>query len=134
MLFKRHLIIYIVAILIYLLCVFVTNRYNQQKRAAYTVAVVSLLIFSCLKFLGFFYGISWLYAESFMESYCILLCLVMYIPIVWGGYDYTRYYIHKQKLSEKKSFLLQVSAILLLALGGYIHLFCWPNIYYYVLS
>lgn len=128
----KQLIIYITGMMIYMMCIYLLNKRTKQKGLMYFLSVTSILVFSILKFIGSTYQIRFLGSEIFMNTYFLILCTIMYIPILIGGYQYSKYYIHKNNILSSKSFIIQGLSMLLIAVGAYLYFTWWYIAYYYL--
>ncbi len=110
----KQLLIYIISIIIYLILVYLLNKRTNKKRTMYGISLLSLILFVSLKFFGRKYNIYFLGSDKFINSYLNLMCIIMNIPLLYGGYETINFYINK-KISKKNQALI-IKGILIIVL------------------
>lgn len=128
----KQLLIYIISIIIYLILVYLLNRRTNKKRIMYGISIISLILFASLKFLGRKYNIYFLGSDKFINSYLNLMCIVMNIPILYGGYETINFYVNKKNSKDNKNFIIKSILILLLIFFVYISYTWWGIVYYFL--
>lgn len=128
----KQLLIYIISIIIYLILVYLLNRRTNKKRIMYGISIISLILFVSLKFFGRKYNIYFLGSDKFINSYLNLMCIIMNIPILYGGYETINFYVSK-KISKKNQALI-IKGILIIVLIFFVYIsYTWWGIVYYFL-
>lgn len=128
----KQLLIYIISIIIYLILVYLLNKHTNKKRTMYGISLLSLILFVSLKFLGRKYNIYFLGSEKFINTYLNLMCIIINIPILYGGYETINFYI-KKKISKKNQALI-IKSILIIVLLSLVYIsYTWWGIVYYFL-
>lgn len=127
----KQLLIYILSIIIYLILVYLLNR-RSNKKIMYGISIISLILFVSLKFFGRKYNIYFLGSDKFINSYLNLMCIIMNIPILYGGYETINFYVNK-KISKKNQALI-IKGILIIVLLFLVYIiYTWWGIVYYFL-
>lgn len=121
----KQLTIYIFGMLLYIFVVFLLNRHDKTKKGMNIVAILGVLVFSFLKFYGWFNNIEFLRSVEFINGYLLILCFIMYIPILVSGYRYTDYYIEKKKIKKPAATVLRVVSVTILFILGFLALTWW---------
>lgn len=124
----KQLLIYILSIIIYLILVYLLNR-RSNKKIMYGISIISLILFVSLKFFGRKYNIYFLGSDKFINSYLNLMCIIMNIPILYGGYETINFYVNK-KISKKNQALI-IKGILIIVLLFLVYIiYTWWEIVY----
>lgn len=129
---SKQVILYISSILIYLLCVYLLNRHTKKKKIVYAISFIGITVFTCLKFIGKFKQIDFFFSKIFINSYFIILCIILYIPILIGSYMYTKYYIDKKNIIKPKSYIINFLLIFFIIISAYLLYSFWFIIYVYL--
>lgn len=127
----KQLLIYIISIIIYLILVYLLNR-RSNKKIMYGILIISLILFVSLKFLGRKYNIEFLGSDKFINSYLNLMCIIINIPILFGGYKTIDFYVSKKNSKDIKAFIIKSILIILLLLLAYISYTWWGIVYYFL--
>ena len=127
----KQLLIYFISIIIYLILVYLLNR-RSNKKIMYGISIISLILFVSLKFLGRKYNIEFLGSDKFINTYINLMCFIINIPILFGGYSTIDFYINKKNSKDNKNFIIKSILIILLLLLGYISYTWWGIVYYFL--
>lgn len=127
----KQLLIYIISIIIYLILVYLLNR-RSNKKIMYGISIISLILFVSLKFLGRKYNIEFLGSDKFINSYLNLMCIIINIPILFGGYKTIDFYVSKKNSKDIKAFIIKSILIILLLLLAYISYTWWGIVYYFL--
>lgn len=128
----KQLLIYIISIIIYLILVYLLNRRSNKKRIMYGISIISLILFVSLKFLGRKYNIEFLGSDKFINTYLNLMCIIINIPILFGGYETIDFYVSKKNSKDNKDFIIKSILIILLLLLVYISYTWWGIVYYFL--
>ena len=128
----KQLLIYIISIIIYLILVYLLNRRSNKKRIMYGISIISLILFVSLKFLGSKYNIDFLGSDKFINTYLNLMCFIINIPILFGGYSTIDFYVNKKNFKDNQAFIIKSILIILLLLLGYISYTWWGIVYYFL--
>ena len=128
----KQLLIYIISIIIYLILVYLLNRRTNKKRIMYGISIISLILFVSLKFLGSKYNIDFLGSDKFINTYLNLMCIIINIPILFGGYKTIDFYFSKKNSKDNKNFIIKSVLILLLIFFVYISYTWWGIVYYFL--
>lgn len=128
----KQLLIYILSIIIYLILVYLLNRRTNKKRIMYGISIISLILFVSLKFLGSKYNIDFLGSDKFINTYLNLMCIIINIPILFGGYKTIDFYFSKKNSKDNKNFIIKSVLILLLIFFVYISYTWWGIVYYFL--
>ncbi|MFR7761254.1 MAG: hypothetical protein ACLU1X_09925, partial [Peptoniphilus grossensis] len=116
----KQLLIYIISIIIYLILVYLLNRRSNKKRIMYGISIISLILFASLKFLGRKYNIEFLGSDKFINTYLNLMCFIINIPILFGGYSTIDFYINKKNFKDNQAFIIKSIMLLILLFLVYI--------------
>ena len=127
----KQLLIYIISIIIYLILVYLLNR-RSNKKIMYGISIISLILFVSLKFLGSKYNIDFLGSDKFINTYLNLMCIIINIPILFGGYKTIDFYVSKKNSKDNKNFIIKSVLIILLLLLVYISYTWWGIVYYFL--
>lgn len=128
----KQLLIYIISIIIYLILVYLLNKRTNKKRTMYGISLLSLILFVSLKFLGSKYNIDFLGSDKFINTYLNLMCFIINIPILFGGYKTIDFYFSKKNSKDNKNFIIKSILILLLIFFVYISYTWWGIVYYFL--
>lgn len=128
----KQLLIYIISIIIYLILVYLLNRRTNKKRLMYGISIISLILFASLKFLGRKYNIYFLGSDKFINSYLNLMCIVMNIPILYGGYETINFYVNKKISKKNQALIIKGILIIVLLFLVYISYTWWGIVYYFL--
>ena len=128
----KQLLIYIISIIIYLILVYLLNRRTNNKRIMYGISIISLISFASLKFLGSKYNIDFLGSEKFINTYLNLMCFIINIPILFGGYSTIDFFLNKKNSKDKKNFIIKSILIIILLFLVYISYTWWGIVYYFL--
>lgn len=128
----KQLLIYIISIIIYLILVYLLNRRSNKKRIMYGISIISLILFVSLKFLGRKYNIEFLGSDKFINSYLNLMCIIMNIPILYGGYETINFYVNKKISKKNQALIIKSILIILLIFFVYISYTWWGIVYYFL--
>lgn len=128
----KQLLIYIISIIIYLILVYLLNRRFNKKRIMYGISIISLILFVSLKFLGRKYNIEFLGSDKFINTYLNLMCFIINIPILFGGYNTIDFFVSKKKFKYNQAFLIKSIMLLLLLFLVYISYTWWGIVYYFL--
>ena len=128
----KQLLIYIISIIIYLILVYLLNRRSNKKRIMYGISIISLILFASLKFLGRKYNIEFLGSDKFINTYLNLMCFIINIPILFGGYSTIDFSINKKNSKDNKNFIIKSILIIILLLLVYISYTWWGIVYYFL--
>ena len=128
----KQLLIYIISIIIYLIFVYLLNRRSNKKRIMYGISIISLILFASLKFLGRKYNIEFLGSDKFINTYLNLMCLIINIPILFGGYSTIDFYINKKNFKDNQAFIIKSIMLLILLFLVYISYTWWGIVYYFL--
>lgn len=128
----KQLLIYIISIIIYLIFVYLLNRRSNKKRIMYGISIISLILFASLKFLGRKYNIEFLGSDKFINTYLNLMCIIINIPILFGGYKTIDFYFSKKNSKNNQAFIIKSILILLLIFFVYISYTWWGIVYYFL--
>ena len=79
-----------------------------------------------------FKQIDFFFSEIFINSYFIILCIILYIPILIGSYMYTKYYIDKKNIIKPKSYIINFLLIFFIIISAYLLYSFWFIIYVYL--
>lgn len=127
----KQLLIYIISIIIYLILVYLLNR-RSNKKIMYGISIISLILFVSLKFLGSKYNIDFLGSDKFINTYLNLMCIIINIPILFGGYKTIDFYISKKNFKDNKAFIIKSILLVLLLFLVYISYTWWGIVYYFL--
>lgn len=127
----KQLLIYIISIIIYLILVYLLNR-RSNKKIMYGISIISLILFVSLKFLGSKYNIDFLGSDKFINTYLNLMCIIINIPILFGGYKTIDFFLNKKNSKDNKNFIIKSILIILLLLLVYISYTWWGIVYYFL--
>ena len=127
----KQLLIYIISIIIYLILVYLLNRHSNKK-IMYGISIISLILFVSLKFLGSKYNIEFLGSDKFINTYLNLMCFIINIPILFGGYNTIDFFLNKKNSKDNKDFIIKSILIILLLLLVYISYTWWGIVYYFL--
>ncbi len=127
----KQLLIYIISIIIYLILVYLLNR-RSNKKIMYGISIISLILFVSLKFLGSKYNIDFLGSDKFINTYLNLMCIIINIPILFGGYKTIDFYLSKKNSKNNKDFIIKGILIIILLLLVYISYTWWGIVYYFL--
>lgn len=128
----KQLLIYIISIIIYLILVYLLNRRTNKKRLMYGISIISLILFVSLKFLGSKYNIDFLGSDKFINSYLNLMCIIMNIPILYGGYETINFYVNKKISKKNQALIIKGILIIVLLFLVYISYTWWGIVYYFL--
>ena len=128
----KQLLIYIKSIIIYLILVYLLNRRSNKKRIMYGISIISLILFASLKFLGRKYNIEFLGSDKFINTYLNLMCFIINIPILFGGYSTIDFYINKKNFKDNQAFIIKSIMLLILLFLVYISYTWWGIVYYFL--
>ena len=128
----KQLLIYIISIIIYLILVYLLNRRSNKKRIMYGISIISLILFVSLKFLGSKYNIDFLGSDKFINNYLNLMCFIINIPILFGGYSTIDFYINKKNFKDNQAFIIKSIMLLILLFLVYISYTWWGIVYYFL--
>lgn len=128
----KQLLIYIISIIIYLILVYLLNRRTNNKRIMYGISIISLILFVSLKFLGSKYNIDFLGSDKFINTYLNLMCIIINIPILFGGYKTIDFYVSKKSSKDNKNFIIKSIMLLILLFLVYISYTWWGIVYYFL--
>ncbi len=128
----KQLLIYIISIMIYLILVYLLNRHTNKKRIMYGISILSLMLFISLKFLGSKYNIYYLGSDKFINSYLNLMCIIMNIPILYGGYETINFYVNKKISKKNQALIIKGILIIVLLFLVYISYTWWGIVYYFL--
>ena len=98
----------------------------------YGISIISLILFVSLKFLGRKYNIEFLGSDKFTNTYLNLMCFIINIPILFGGYSTIDFYINKKNSKNNQAFIIKSILILLLIFFVYISYTWWGIVYYFL--
>ncbi len=98
----------------------------------YGISIISLILFVSLKFLGSKYNIDFLGSDKFINTYLNLMCIIINIPILFGGYKTIDFYVSKKNSKDNKNFIIKSVLIILLLLLVYISYTWWGIVYYFL--
>lgn len=119
--------------MIYLILVYLLNRHTNKKRIMYGISILSLMLFISLKFLGNKYNIYYLGSDKFINSYLNLMCIIINIPILYGGYEtinfYVNFYVNKKISKKNQALIIKSILIILLFLLAYLSYTWWEIVY-----
>ena len=121
----KQLLIYIISIIIYLILVYLLNRRTNKKRIMYGISIISLILFASLKFLGRKYNIEFLGSDKFINTYLNLMCFIINIPILFGGYSTIDFFLNKKNSKYNKNFIIKSILIIILIIFLYISYTWW---------
>lgn len=128
----KQLLIYIISIIIYLIFVYLLNRRSNKKRIMYGISIISLILFVSLKFFGRKYNIYFLGSDKFINSYLNLMCIIMNIPILYGGYETINFYVNKKISKKNQALIIKGILIIVLLFLVYISYTWWGIVYYFL--
>ena len=128
----KQLLIYIISIIIYLIFVYLLNRRSNKKRIMYGISIISLILFVSLKFLGRKYNIEFLGSDKFINTYLNWMCIIINIPILFGGYKAIDFYINKKNFKDNQAFIIKSIMLLILLFLVYISYTWWGIVYYFL--
>ena len=128
----KQLLIYIISIIIYLILVYLLNKRTNKKRIMYGISILSLMLFVSLKFFGRKYNIYFLGSDKFINSYLNLMCIIINIPILYGGYETINFYVNKKISKKNQALLIKSILIILLFLLAYLSYTWWEIVYYFL--
>ncbi len=128
----KQLLIYIISIMIYLILVYLLNRHTNKKRIMYGISILSLMLFISLKFLGSKYNIYYLGSDKFINSYLNLMCIIINIPILYGGYETINFYVNKKVSKKNQVLIIKGILIIVLLFLVYISYTWWEIVYYFL--
>lgn len=128
----KQLLIYIISIIIYLILVYLLNRRSNKKRIMYGISIISLILFVSLKFLGSKYNIDFLGSDKFINTYLNLMCFIINIPILFGGYSTIDFYVNKKNFKDTQAFIIKSIMLLILLFLVYISYTWWGIVYYFL--
>lgn len=128
----KQLLIYIISIIIYLILVYLLNRRTNKKRLMYGISIISLILFASLKFLGRKYNIEFLGSDKFINTYLNLMCFIINIPILFGGYSTIDFFLNKKNSKYNKNFIIKSILIIILIFFVYISYTWWGIVYYFL--
>lgn len=98
----------------------------------YGISIISLISFASLKFLGSKYNIDFLGSDKFINTYLNLMCFIINIPILFGGYNTIDFFLNKKNSKDNKNFIIKSILIILLLLLVYISYTWWGIVYYFL--
>lgn len=98
----------------------------------YGISIISLILFASLKFLGRKYNIEFLGSDKFINTYLNLMCLIINIPILFGGYSTIDFYINKKNFKDNQAFIIKSIMLLILLFLVYISYTWWGIVYYFL--
>lgn len=98
----------------------------------YGISIISLMLFVSLKFLGRKYNIYFLGSDKFINTYLNLMCIIINIPILYGGYKTISFYVNKKITKENQALIIKSILILLLIFFVYISYTWWGIVYYFL--
>ena len=98
----------------------------------YGISIISLILFVSLKFLGRKYNIEFLGSDKFINSYLNLMCIIMNIPILYGGYETINFYVNKKISKKNQALIIKSILIILLIFFVYISYTWWGIVYYFL--
>lgn len=101
-----------------MICVYLLNRYTKKKKTIFAISLIGVTVFTCLKLVGKLNKIEFLFSEKFINTYFIILCFILYIPILIGSYTYIKHYINSKNILKPKSSIIQGVLIFLLLVGA----------------
>ena len=125
----KQLLIYIIIIIIYLILVYLLNKRTNKKRTMYGISLLSLILFVSLKFFGRKYNIYFLGSDKFINSYLNLMCIIINIPILYGGYKTINFYVNKKITKENQALIIKSILIIVLLFLVYISYTWWEIVY-----
>lgn len=128
----KQLLIYIISIIIYLILVYLLNRRTNKKRIMYGISIISLILFVSLKFLGRKYNIDFLGSDKFINTYLNLMCFIINIPILFGGYNTIDFYFNKKNFKDNQAIIIKSILLILLLFLVYISYTWWGIVYYFL--
>lgn len=128
----KQLLIYIISIIINLILVYLLNRRTNKKRIMYGISIISLILFASLKFLGRKYNIEFLGSDKFINTYLNLMCFIINIPILFGGYSTIDFFLNKKNSKYNKNFIIKSILIIILIFFVYISYTWWGIVYYFL--
>ena len=117
-------------VVIHLLVVYFLVRDMKNKNALLGIAAASISVYTVLKFMsrGFINNSN---VEFFANFPLTLLILIMYIPIILGGFNKFRNYTSSKNFTLSKDQLILSVVISLLVFVGMVFLAIWQNIFLY---
>lgn len=118
--------------MIYLILVYLLNRHTNKKRIMYGISILSLMLFISLKFLGSKYNIYYLGSDKFINSYLNLMCIIINIPILYGGYETINFYVNKKVSKKNQALIIKGILIIVLLFLVYISYTWWEIVYYFL--
>ena len=128
----RQLLIYIISIIIYLILVYLLNRRTNKKRTMYGISIISLILLVGLKYLGSKYNIDFLGSDKFINTYLKLMCIIINIPILFGGYKTIDFYVIKKNFKDNQALIIKIILLILLLFLVYISYTWWGIAYYFL--
>lgn len=98
----------------------------------YGISIISLILFVSLKFLGSKYNIDFLGSDKFINTYLNLMCFIINIPILFGGYSTIDFYVNKKNFKDTQAFIIKSIMLLILLFLVYISYTWWGIVYYFL--
>lgn len=117
-------------VVIHLLVVYFLVRDMKNKNALLGIAAASISVYTVLKFMsrGFINNSN---VEFFANFPLTLLILIMYIPIILGGFNKFRNYTSSKNFTLSRDQIILSVVISLLVFVGMVFLAIWQNIFLY---
>lgn len=117
-------------VVIHLLVVYFLVRDMKNKNALLGIAAASISVYTVLKFMsrGFINNSN---VEFFANFPLTLLILIMYVPIILGGFNKFRNYTSSKNFTLSKDQIILSVVISLLVFVGMVFLAIWQNIFLY---